>query len=1251
MRQAPAALLLALIAFSNFYFQSSSAAPAPQLNTVKVSNKSEKVPTAKVDAAPVSATCDSNIQNAFDEVFGSGNDTEFSKHVRDHSIRFLIATVPDPSHTYLGLEFDRLVEGIQQAAAEGDYTFQSVNYATLPWPIHSESGDTHDDEISEVKTAENATIKKYVAIGKRKSSDCPGLLIFRKHGKLDSVESYLVVLLVGEKPTAGLNATQFLSALRTIKDSKPEAGVIGILGPNFSGSYSSLNRLLTLSGTDVVVCSSETVTPTVTRDHPEHPFFVIRSSSTMSDDEINWFRKQNYCRASLVSFFDTVEYQQLKIIQFLGKEKGVKPEEVAVLSEDETAYGRLTKEVSPTVRVYFPRGIATLRTAYQQEFSSITEPQKNGAPRTTLKPDLGTSGEDQDTVPTYDVRREPLSQEAVLQEIVRTLRQHAVEFVIIRATDIMDTVFLAEHLRESYPTGRLIALGADLLARRDTDDNTLRGMLAVSNYPPFQGWVDENPEIAPDIHRIFADSTQEGEFNAALDLIKETENPSTITRDHSGPLKLPKAAYAGFMFPNLDGVLQPKGEKLRPPLWLSVVGRDGYWPLTVLDTDELSIEQPVSKSNNQPLTNNKPCDTVINKSRVACGPRPAGNLEGPESSNIKYRGLSIGLSWNDLPHLRREMPLSKLAKGKPDVLNEVVAFLLAVISAAFVYSTWWGNISNTGSVVDQCLGPVRNRRKVRLLTIGSALLLVTWSLSIMNGMVLVPWTILAGSIVFNTWTLHKECRWETAFWLTATVAATTGLYFVLFPATNTPTQFMFFYRIYHFTTGLSPNLPLLLICGGMLWWIWYQLKASSLFDIRRPLLPRGDGVTQIPTHDRFANAGSARTFLYRRNFALLGIGTVLLLVFQKLRLHSLEGTKLDFLYNASLCLGLVLLLNSLYGAWVYWQRCRDLLIALNRTPLRYSFMEISGFEWRRVWGLAGADNAFAYRPMVRCWQALGRLYGSLDVTQQGYLARANGILLDEAGQLMRQSEPIRKVLTEVTSDPKRDSGSLFLSVPTRFWKQWVGGATRQMDLNQQFCRRIEVFQSQLSILATMVYHCVLEEYWQHDRRAVTRSPKKKGKELQEGMANGENGSGALGPVPAVVQWAEEFVALVYISFIIRVLIRIRWLGMTAIGMYVFLLLAATLYPFEPKGTIHAFFVFVFLSMLCTIGLIYAQMHRDDTLSHLTDTQPGQLGGDYWWRMASFAGVPLFTLVTTQVPQLSRTLFFWVKPLLDGIGRG
>jgi hypothetical protein len=223
-------------------------------------------------------------------------------------------------------------------------------------------------------------------------------------------------------------------------------------------------------------------------------------------------------------------------------------------------------------------------------------------------------------------------------------------------------------------------------------------------------------------------------------------------------------------------------------------------------------------------------------------------------------------------------------------------------------------------------------------------MLLAWLLLVMNEFVLVPWIIIVTSAVCSTAMFNRELKRETFVLLAGTCLATSALYFVM--PSDAVTQFMFVYRADHFVSGLSPNLPLLFVCGGVLWWLWFQLAARSTFDVRRPLLPRGDGLAQIPTHDRFGNAGSARTLLFTRQFGIVAIVGGVALCFQNWRLHSLEGAKPDLVYNIASCITLLLFLNCLYGAWVYWRRCRDLLIALSRTPLRYTFEEISGFEWR-----------------------------------------------------------------------------------------------------------------------------------------------------------------------------------------------------------------------------------------------------------------------------------------------------------------
>jgi len=142
-------------------------------------------------------------------------------------IQFLLATVPDPLHTRLSLFTDTSIEAIQKAATDEDWQFATQ---WLPWS--DEVDPDEGDPI--VRTAQREFI--------RKRERQPGILVFRpKSLKSDAV---LVVFLIGETPTEGVNPTEFQIArayMRSVQD--PEEPV-RIQGPTFSGSLYSLKTLL-----------------------------------------------------------------------------------------------------------------------------------------------------------------------------------------------------------------------------------------------------------------------------------------------------------------------------------------------------------------------------------------------------------------------------------------------------------------------------------------------------------------------------------------------------------------------------------------------------------------------------------------------------------------------------------------------------------------------------------------------------------------------------------------------------------------------------------------------------------------------------------------------------------------------------------------------------------------------------------------------------------------------------------------------
>jgi antibiotic biosynthesis monooxygenase (ABM) superfamily enzyme len=73
-------------------------------------------------------------------------------------------------------------------------------------------------------------------------------------------------------------------------------------------------------------------------------------------------------------------------------------------------------------------------------------------------------------------------------------------------------------------------------------------------------------------------------------------------------------------------------------------------------------------------------------------------------------------------------------------------------------------------------------------------------------------------------------------------------------------------------------------------------------------------------------------------------------------------------------------------------------------------------------------------------------------------------------------------------------------------------------------------------------------------------------------------------------------------------------------------------------------------VIAVVTLVLAQLHRDATLSNLTNTKPGELGSDFWIRATSFIVLPLLTFLASQFPQINRLLYSWLEPALRALNK-
>jgi hypothetical protein len=130
--------------------------------------------------------------------------------------------------------------------------------------------------------------------------------------------------------------------------------------------------------------------------------------------------------------------------------------------------------------------------------------------------------------------------------------------------------------------------------------------------------------------------------------------------------------------------------------------------------------------------------------------------------------------------------------------------------------------------------------------------------------------------------------------------------------------------------------------------------------------------------------------------------------------------------------------------------------------------------------------------------------------------------------------------------------------------------------------------------------------------------------------------------------AEEFVCLPYMGFVQNILGRMRSMVMSILWLFFATAIAISSFPFDPRQGLSGIMLALFMLLGGIISYVYAQMHRDTTLSHVTNTKPGELGGDFWLKIASFGIAPLLGLLTTVFPGIADFVFSWLQPGLQSI---
>jgi hypothetical protein len=473
-----------------------------------------------------------------------------------HFISSMMASVPDPQRTHLGLLTDRTIEAIQVAAGEAKFLPRS-HY--LPWP--SSASNSAGLQLSAESESQS-------------DSPDPGVLIFSDAATPTSSlrPRHLLVFLIPELPTEGLDRKVFSRAATIMEKVSPNSK-IWFDGPNFSGSVASLRALDDGLGNTKCI---EAVSGSVTN---AEGYLVAKPG----------------CSSSL-TLMQTSDDEALCEFVRGAKAFGYKGTQIAILSEEGTQYGNQGSKLNPECKedetaglwfLHFPREISKLRNAYGAETnkSAASDPATQTGLEIQWQDPEAAQHED---VQTYGGQQTPLSQETVLSTLAITLKTQGIKALGILASDPTDEAFLIHSVKKSSPDVRLFLRDPDLLYLRTPDVGSLNGTLLVSNYPVIpenQFWSSTNE--LPERLITFPSAWHEAEYNAFIELIDKAglapPGPAMKRLEWHWP-----AAASTSPDPSDPGKSKP--------LWLATIGTAGHYPVTLLNSKDVKNVKNVNEA-------------------------------------------------------------------------------------------------------------------------------------------------------------------------------------------------------------------------------------------------------------------------------------------------------------------------------------------------------------------------------------------------------------------------------------------------------------------------------------------------------------------------------------------------------------------------------------------------------------------------------------------------------------------------------
>ena len=1147
-------------------------------------------------------------------------------------LKVLFATLADPVQTHMAAAFDHDLAALQDGVLDSGYLFDS---SWIHWELPSSHDSFDDKEKAEALDNEE---HRY-----------PGILLFRKGDLKLGENPYaqgLIVFLLAEKPTAGIDIDQAKTALQLLvwaaqqQTTPPKPGTTSsspssktpawafpddtalILGPTYSGSLDSLVPLVNeisntarirppsrflMRSSDFTSCPAAKLTAQTIADK-----FKVRVDMGSADYAFDW-------------------WIQLALDTLDGF--GIPQGKVAVLSEGESLYGGSENQSQSSTRAQccpkpggdpgaskpepwkleFPREISALRLSYEQQ-GVLDNPSQSETWKRSLH--IGGAGDQSgDSIRTFGGDETIAAQESVLFGISEFVRSHAIHAVIIVATSEEDSYFLTRFLHAHNAGVRVVVIGSSRLFMRGSTAQ-FRGDMMVGSFPllpRLYDWTDPNPpdDLAHDqTEHVFPNDSSQGEYIAARDLLWEGD--ASLPREYSSPVR------------------ESKIVGLKPSVYISALGGGAAWPIFE--------ENPVAELEKKPSAAS---GDGVQQSPTAARQQPNGN-NGKDISGDDWR-LSMPFLFGDHPF--------RSAKGKlgPEE-QKGVPYIRA---GGFWKLTFY---LCTAVPLFYCLGvlysdPVRRRHfaylqpatqwphwillvTVPALLSESSYLIIArqvsfpgvtfgdhggWWLGALGASLAVPLSIVG----INWWRgcrpgnplagqpSRRTVQAKAVFVLTIDAIVVWFAIQLLIDLNSRweLSQVLNKYREMHWESGLSLVPTILLMMLAIAVWNYGAQVGISVLE-PRPLLPNfsDDERVSDKAGKHIADAGKpfpsekdARWYWKSTGLAV-GVTFLALLLWPDFRAITSLSSKTEtmFVFGLAVVAAILMLMDILQFAWL-WNELHDLLLALERHEFKRSFVPLRDFNWKNIWTFSA--GSFQERRKVLAAQ----VDCAFDLAAQGSSLIPNAAL--------KHFREARARYSKLNLDD-------------------VDFVTYRNDLKKAY-RYFRVIGSNIA-----------GEYSLMLREARIMPIPQLGPAEKDPFRDEEQ---ELKELPQRLCLCERFLCLLYIGFIRAVIARLRSLAISIVSVFSLIALGMAVYPFQPMQPLFVTGAAIFVFIGVVMFVVFSQMDKDRILARILESDPNKLEWSFYSKYIDALALPLLTLLSSLLPggagrliDLLRTSFSHVQ---------